>query len=87
MLAAPGFGTRFTDHMVSATWSPGEGWHDATLGPYAPIQLDPAAATLHYAQAIFEVAAGADRRITAAEARSEERRVGKECRTRWSPYH
>ena len=22
-----------------------------------------------------------------AEARSEERRVGKECRSRWSPYH
>jgi branched-chain amino acid aminotransferase len=54
VLAAPGFGTRFTDHMVTATWSPDRGWHDATLGPYAPIQLDPAAATLHYAQAIFE---------------------------------
>src|SRR5258708_38405993 len=25
--------------------------------------------------------------IIAAEARSEERRVGKECRSRWSPYH
>ena len=25
--------------------------------------------------------------IRAAEARSEERRVGKECRSRWSPYH
>jgi len=24
---------------------------------------------------------------TATEARSEERRVGKECRSRWSPYH
>src|SRR5947209_20377565 len=24
---------------------------------------------------------------TAARARSEERRVGKECRSRWSPYH
>ena len=23
----------------------------------------------------------------AAELRSEERRVGKECRSRWSPYH
>ena len=22
-----------------------------------------------------------------ADARSEERRVGKECRSRWSPYH
>src|SRR5256884_7922154 len=25
--------------------------------------------------------------INAAEERSEERRVGKECRSRWSPYH
>ena len=25
--------------------------------------------------------------IIAAQARSEERRVGKECRSRWSPYH
>ena len=24
---------------------------------------------------------------TVREARSEERRVGKECRSRWSPYH
>ena len=34
-----------------------------------------------------------DKRVTAAELgtapmdRSEERRVGKECRSRWSPYH
>src|SRR5215213_11853786 len=26
-------------------------------------------------------------RVTVAETRSEERRVGKECRSRWSPYH
>ena len=25
--------------------------------------------------------------VVAAEERSEERRVGKECRSRWSPYH
>ena len=25
--------------------------------------------------------------ITMAKTRSEERRVGKECRSRWSPYH
>ena len=30
-------------------------------------------------------AAGADRVVTLT--RSEERRVGKECRSRWSPYH
>ena len=28
-----------------------------------------------------------DARIVDAEDRSEERRVGKECRSRWSPYH
>ena len=25
--------------------------------------------------------------LTVKEVRSEERRVGKECRSRWSPYH
>ena len=25
--------------------------------------------------------------VNIAEVRSEERRVGKECRSRWSPYH
>ena len=28
-----------------------------------------------------------DELADAEEARSEERRVGKECRSRWSPYH
>ena len=28
-----------------------------------------------------------NQRIQFAAARSEERRVGKECRSRWSPYH
>jgi branched-chain amino acid aminotransferase len=54
VLADPGFGTRFTDHMVTATWTPDAGWHDGELRPYAPLSLDPAAAVLHYAQAIFE---------------------------------
>jgi branched-chain amino acid aminotransferase len=54
ILASPGFGTSFTDHMVTATWTPEEGWHDAGLRPYAPLSLDPATAVLHYAQAIFE---------------------------------
>src|SRR2546430_12264316 len=35
--------------------------------------------------AIFGTCAGAI--LLAAEVRSEERRVGKECRSRWSPYH
>ncbi len=53
-LADPGFGTRFTDHMVVATWTKGQGWHDGQVRPYGPFQLDPAAAVLHYAQEIFE---------------------------------
>ncbi|MEP6632294.1 MAG: branched-chain amino acid aminotransferase [Lapillicoccus sp.] len=54
VLRDPGFGKVFTDHMVIATWTFGEGWHDAQVKPYGPLQLDPAAAVLHYAQEIFE---------------------------------
>ncbi len=54
ILSNPGFGTHFTDHMFSATWTPDEGWHDAHVSAYAPLTLDPATAVLHYAQEIFE---------------------------------
>ncbi|MEU5839777.1 branched-chain amino acid aminotransferase [Streptomyces diacarni] len=54
VLANPGFGRYFTDHMVTIQWTEGRGWHDARLEPYAPLQLDPANMTLHYAQSIFE---------------------------------
>jgi branched-chain amino acid aminotransferase len=54
ILANPGFGNYFTDHMVQATWTTESGWHDAKLMPYGPITLDPSAAVLHYAQEIFE---------------------------------
>ncbi len=53
-LADPGFGKLFSDHMVSIGWSEGQGWHSPTVGPRAPVTLDPAAAVLHYAQEIFE---------------------------------
>ena len=54
ILADPGFGNHFTDHMVTIAWDAETGWQDATVGPYGPFQLDPAAAVLHYAQEIFE---------------------------------
>jgi branched-chain amino acid aminotransferase len=54
VLANPGFGAHFTDHMVTARWTRTEGWHGATVEPYRPIELDPAAMVLHYGQAIFE---------------------------------
>ena len=54
ILADPGFGRHFTDHMVTIRWSAGRGWHDAELVPYGPIALDPATMALHYGQEIFE---------------------------------
>jgi branched-chain amino acid aminotransferase len=54
ILANPGFGKNFTDHMLTMTYTAGTGWHTAAIMPYGPIALDPAAAVLHYAQEIFE---------------------------------
>ena len=49
-----GFGDKFSNRMFSQHFSPEEGWHDAQIGPFAPFQLSPATAVLHYAQEIFE---------------------------------
>jgi branched-chain amino acid aminotransferase len=54
ILANPGFGMYFTDHMAVATWTAADGWHDSAIVPYGPFSLDPATAVLHYAQEIFE---------------------------------
>jgi branched-chain amino acid aminotransferase len=49
-----GFGQIFTDHMVLADFHEGKGWADARIEPYGPLALDPAAAVLHYSQAVFD---------------------------------
>jgi branched-chain amino acid aminotransferase len=54
IVAAPGFGRYFTDHMVTIRWTAAEGWHDAAVVPYGPLVLDPATMVLHYGQEIFE---------------------------------
>ncbi len=54
ILANPGFGTHFTDHMFTVEWTPDTGWGGARITPYAPLTLDPATAVLHYAQETFE---------------------------------
>ena len=54
VLASPGFGRVFTDHMVIARWTPQEGWHDAKVRPYGPLTMDPATHVFHYSQTIFE---------------------------------
>ncbi|TMR99656.1 branched-chain amino acid aminotransferase [Nonomuraea basaltis] len=54
VLASPGFGEHFTDHMVTLRWSAEHGWHDGCLEPYGPLSLDPATVVFHYAQEFFE---------------------------------
>ena len=54
VLADPGFGRVFTDHMAMIRYSEPKGWHDAKITARKPLMLDPASAVLHYAQEIFE---------------------------------
>ncbi len=49
-----GFGTVFTDHMFVMEFQEDKGWYDPRIEPYGPLSLEPAAAVLHYAQALFE---------------------------------
>lgn len=49
-----GFGNYYTDHMFIMNYDEGQGWHDARIVPYGPIELDPAAMCLHYGQEVFE---------------------------------
>jgi len=54
ILAAPGFGQVFTDHMITLRWSAERGWYDGRLEPYGPFIFDPATMVFHYAQEFFE---------------------------------
>ncbi|MFC4105001.1 branched-chain amino acid aminotransferase [Micromonospora zhanjiangensis] len=54
LMANPGFGRVFTDHMVTIRYAEGKGWYDARVEARGPIPMDPATAVLHYAQEIFE---------------------------------
>lgn len=53
IMAAPGFGQFFTDHMVRADFADGA-WGAARVIPYQPLTMDPATNSLHYGQSIFE---------------------------------
>lgn len=54
ILADPGFGKHFTDHMVTIRFDRQRGWYEPSVVPYAPLTLDPATNFIHYGQAIFE---------------------------------
>ena len=49
-----GFGKYMTDHMFIMDYDAGEGWHDARIDPYGPIEMEPNAIALHYAQETIE---------------------------------
>ena len=67
------FGYIPTDYNVRCYYRDGK-WGEIEVSSSETVNLHIAATALHYGQEIFE-------------GRSEERRVGKECRSRWSPYH
>ncbi|GAB3664178.1 branched-chain amino acid aminotransferase [Echinicola sediminis] len=47
------FGQVMSDHMFVADFKNGE-WQNFSIEPYAPLSLNPANATLHYGQSVFE---------------------------------
>ncbi len=47
------FGKNMTDHMFIVDYDEGKGWHDPASSLW-PLQIDPAAKVLHYAEEIFE---------------------------------
>lgn len=49
-----GFGRHFTARMFTQHYATGRGWHDAAIGPYRPLALDPAAQFFHCGQMIFD---------------------------------
>src|SRR5437660_10197904 len=48
------FGTVFTEHVFVMDFQEEKGWYDPRIEPYGPLSLDPAAAVLHYDQAVFD---------------------------------
>jgi branched-chain amino acid aminotransferase len=54
ILANPGFGQVFSEHMATARWDQAHGWHDGQVRPYGSLQLDPGTLVLHYGQSVFE---------------------------------
>jgi branched-chain amino acid aminotransferase len=49
-----GFGRHFTARMFTRRHTAGRGWHDAVIGPYQPLSLDPAARVFHCGQMVFD---------------------------------
>ena len=48
------FGTTLSDHMLMIDWNADNQWSAPRIVPYQPIQLSPAASSLHYGIQCFE---------------------------------
>ena len=53
-MADVGFGTLFSNHMLTMEWETGKGWHNEQIQPFGPLSLAPSALVLHYGQEAFE---------------------------------
>jgi branched-chain amino acid aminotransferase len=54
VVTSAAFGKVFSNRMFTQEYTSERGWHNAQIGLYRPIVLDPAAAVFHYGQEIFE---------------------------------
>lgn len=54
ILADPGFGRFFSDHMSIIYWDANKGWHGACITQLKPFTIHPASVVLHYAQGVIE---------------------------------
>src|SRR2546430_5881757 len=82
------FDCDWSSDVCSSDLSRGDksGTHAAELALWKAADIDPAADNGTWYRSIGQ-GMGAALNTAASMNRSEERRVGKECRSRWSPYH
>ena len=80
-------GRPFYHVVIADSRAPRDGRYIEKIGTYNP-NTNPATIDLKFDRALYWLMTGAQPTDTASRIlRSEERRVGKECRSRWSPYH
>src|SRR3989441_12037958 len=74
---------------IKLSWDRGVRWFEITDSLGAATAPHPWGGARIGSQYVLALAAGppGDGSLWAGHLRSEERRVGKECRSRWSPYH
>ena len=69
----------YWNQQAGPTWVAVQSMIDKQIRPLGRLAMD--RGELHAGNRVLDVGCGC------GDTRSEERRVGKECRSRWSPYH